>query len=78
MLRRSRFPVCAFVLVAFLSVVPGASADDFSSQARSEVAAIFGRLWRTLARLVAPPVSVTASVCSDSGSIMDPNGCPRG
>lgn len=75
---RSRFPVCALVLLTLLSVVPAASASDFSAEARQGFVEIFKRLWQTIAGLVVPPVSTTASACGDSGSIMDPNGCPRG
>jgi hypothetical protein len=75
---RSRFPVCALVLLTLLSVVPTASAGDFSAEARRGIVEILERLWQTIAGLVAPPMNTTASACGDSGSIMDPNGCPRG
>jgi hypothetical protein len=78
MLRRSRFPVCVLAMVTLLSANPAASAGNFSSPAQQGIAEILGRLWQTIAALVAPPASTTASACSDSGSIMDPHGCPHG
>ena len=78
MLRRSRFPVYAALLLILLSAVPVASAADSSSKTPNGIAEILGELWQTIASLIAPPTSTAASACSDSGSIMDPNGCPHG
>ena len=78
MLQRRGFPVFAFLLAATLAAAPPASAGDFTSRSLLQLDGLFGRLWQAIASAVGPsPLVPAVSASCDSGSIMDPNGCPQ-
>ena len=81
MLRRSGFSAAVLLIGGLLTATPAALAKPVDhSPPQSAIHEIFGAVWAALASLFAPPTRldhVTTAACAESGSIMDPNGCPR-
>ncbi len=75
MLRRSGFSAAVLLVGGLLTAAPAVLAKpvDHSPPPRSAIHEVFGTVWAALARLFAP----ATVACGESGSIMDPNGCPR-
>jgi hypothetical protein len=85
MLRTTGFRALVLVLALMVAAAPAAMAVDHSPQVKDGFGKALGTLWQALASIFAspaylvdrPPVSAGASSCGESGSIMDPNGCPH-
>jgi hypothetical protein len=81
MLRRTGLPVLIFLLCLSVVATPviAAGPPGHSSRPVEHTSGFLGVLWHALTNLIAPPDGLTAaaSTCrGESGSIMDPNGCP--
>jgi len=71
MLRRSGFRAAVLLLGILISATPAVAQSMDGSPWMGTPS-----LWEALANLFAAPQSVSAA-CRESGSIMDPNGCPQ-
>src|SRR5437879_538153 len=85
MLRTTGFRALVLVVALMVAATPAAMAVDHSPQAQGGFGQVLGTLWQALASIFVSPahlvdrptVSAGTSSCGESGSIMDPNGCPR-
>lgn len=76
--RRSGFSAAVLLAGGLLTAAPAAFAKPIDhSPPQGAVHEALGTFWKALASLFDPPVKATATACHESGSIMDPNGCPR-
>jgi len=71
MLRRSGFRAVILVVAVMLTATPAAMAGDHWPPASRGLGEVLATLWGTLASVFNAPAAC------ESGSIMDPNGCPR-
>jgi len=81
MLRRSGFSAAVLLIGGLLTAAPAVLAQPVDhSPPRSAIHEVFGTVWAALAKLFALPTPLghaATAACGESGSIMDPNGCPR-